>query len=312
MKDMRDLASSTASIGCPASIALIRGGEPRPQLSVEKPAKVKDAPRYRCPSLPSVISLSGVCLEYEGKQALKRVDWKIGRGENWVLIGPNGAGKTSLLSIINGYRWPTSGKVEVLGEKFGERDLRELRKHVGLVSAFLEEWIPPEEKVIDLVVSGKYGATRVWNKAGAAEQKRARSLLVALGCSEHVGKRINEISQGERQKVMIARMLMSEKELLVLDEPCEGLDLGARESFLGSVSRLAGERRVALIYVTHRTDEIPAGFTHALLLKAGRVMASGRIDDVITASNLSRCFGVRVGLHRVGGRYYSIVDDVDE
>jgi iron complex transport system ATP-binding protein len=260
------------------------------------------------PRLPSIISLNGVGLEYEGKSALRLVDWEVGHGESWVVIGPNGAGKTSLLSIINGYRWPTTGEVEVLGERFGESDLRELRKHVGLVSAFLEEWIPPDERVLDLVVSGKYGATRMWRSVGPAERRRAESLLSSMGCAEHARKRVNELSQGERQKVMIARMLMSETKLLVLDEPCEGLDLGARESFLASVSRLAKERSVAIIYVTHRTDEIPAGFTHVLLLKAGRVMASGKIDDVLTGANLSRCFGVRVRLHKVSGRYYSIVE----
>jgi len=261
--------------------------------------------------LPSVIELNDVSLEYDGKSALLRVDWRVNRGESWVVIGPNGAGKTSLLSIINGYRWPTSGSAEVLGKKFGESDLRELREHVGLVSSYLEEWIPPEEAVLNLVVSGKYGATRLWRTITPSERRRAESLLKTMGCEVHVRKRLNELSQGEKQKVMIARMLMSHPRLLVLDEPCEGLDMGARESLLTSMSRLATGRRVAIIYVTHRTDEIPSGFTHALLLKEGKILASGKIGDALTGENLSRCFGVKVKLHRVGGRYYSIVEEVE-
>jgi len=261
--------------------------------------------------LPSIISLHGVSLDYEGKRALRNIYWDVRAGEGWALVGPNGAGKTSLLSIINGYRWPTTGEVEVIGERFGESDLRELRKRVGFVSAFLNDWIPPDERVIDLVVGGKYGSTKLWKTVTPAERKKAMSFLETMGCAEDFGKRVNELSQGGKQKVMVARMLMSETKLLVLDEPCDGLDLEARESFLSSMGRLAEARTLAIIYVTHRTDEIPPGFTHALLLKSGRVSASGKIGSVLTAANLSRCFGVKVKLHRFGGRYYSMVDGGD-
>ncbi len=255
-----------------------------------------------------VIGLSSVTLEYEGKTALVDVDWEVGRGESWALIGPNGAGKTSMLSIINGYRWPTKGTVEVLGKRFGQTDLRELRTHVGLITAYLEDWIPPDERVVDLVVSGKYGATRVWNVVTRAERARAESLLRLVGCGEHARKRVNQLSQGERQKALIARALMSDAKLLVLDEPCEGLDLRARESFLDGLSRLAKRHETALVYVTHRIDEIPAGFSHALLLKEGRVLASGEMEDTLTSENLSRCFGVGVRLQKAEGRYYAIVE----
>jgi iron complex transport system ATP-binding protein len=255
-----------------------------------------------------VIGLRGVTLEYEGKTALIDISLKVGRGESWALIGPNGAGKTSLISIINGYRWPTKGVVEVLGRRFGETDLRELRTHVGLISAYLEDWIPPNERVLDLVVSGKYGATRVWGTITRPERTRAETLLRMVGCGDYVRKRVNELSQGERQKVLIARALMSEAKLLVLDEPCEGLDLGAREIFLDGLSTLADRRETAMVYVTHRIDEIPTGFSHALLLKEGRVLASGAMDETLTGENLTRCFGVRVRLQKVEGRYYAIVE----
>ena len=255
-----------------------------------------------------ILSLSSVTLEYEGKTALRDVTWTVKRGESWALIGPNGAGKTSVISIINGYRWPTEGTVEVLGKRFGETDLRDLRTHIGLISAYLEDWIPPDERVTDLVVSGELGATRVWKVITRAQRAKAESLLRLLGCQDLALKRVNQLSQGERQKVLIARALVSEAKLLVLDEPCEGLDLGARESFLDGLSRLADRRETALVYVTHRLDEIPAGFSHALLLKEGGILASGRIDDVITSRNLGRCFGVDIRLQKVEGRYYAIVE----
>jgi iron complex transport system ATP-binding protein len=229
------------------------------------------------------------------------------KGESWVLIGPNGAGKTSLVSIINGYRWPGEGEVSVLGVRFGETDLRDLRSRVGFISAYLEGWIAPEEKVVNLIVAGSYGSTRAWRRLTRAERNRALSLLRTMGCGELIGKTVNRLSQGERQKVLIARALMSDPKLLVLDEPCEGLDLASRESFLEGLSRLAKLGETAIVYVTHRVDEIPHGFTHALLLKSGRVLASGKIGSTLTSENLSRCFGLSVRLQRVEGRYYSIV-----
>jgi iron complex transport system ATP-binding protein len=253
------------------------------------------------------VRLRGVTLEYAGMTALRGIDWVVRAGESWAVIGPNGAGKTSLMSVINGYVWPTEGDVEILGNRFGETDLRDLRTRTGMVSAYLDGWIPEDERVLDVVLSGKHGSTRIWRKAARGETRRAASLLNSLGCHEQVGKRIRELSQGERQKVMIARALIANASLLLLDEPCEGLDLGAREQFLDGLSRLAARHRTAMIYVTHRTDEIPSGFTHALLLRAGKVLASGPIEDTLTGKNLSSCFDVGVRLERVSGRYYTIV-----
>jgi iron complex transport system ATP-binding protein len=258
--------------------------------------------------MTAAIEVEGVTIEYDGKKALQDLDWRVMAGESWAVVGPNGAGKTSLMSMLNGYKWPTQGTVRVLGQKFGDCDLRELRTRIGMVSSFLETWVRGDEPVLELVVSGKYGATRLFRKISPSEKKRAVSLLRVLGCEEHIGKRSKELSQGERQRVMIARTLMADAALLILDEPCEGLDLGARENFLGGLSRLAKARLTTMVYVTHRTDEIPPGFNHAMLLKGGRVLAAGKIESTLTADNLSACFEIPVRLERLGGRYYTLVE----
>jgi iron complex transport system ATP-binding protein len=254
-----------------------------------------------------IVSLSDVSLVLDRKKVLSHVDWKVMPGENWVVIGPNGAGKTSLLSIINGYRWPSSGRVSVLGRKFGEADIRELRTETGLVSSYLDWMIGGDEKVIDLVVSGRFGSIKVWGRVGPADIEEASSLLRAMGCFEHRGKMVSEISQGERQKVAIARALMARPKLLVLDEPCEGLDIASRESFLEGLALLLSKKGgPSFIEVTHRTEDIPPGFTHALLLKAGRVVDSGEIGATLTSGKLTRCLGTEVELKSLGGRYYMI------
>ena len=155
--------------------------------------------------MTTAIDVEDVTIEYDGKKALQGLDWRVRAGESWAVVGPNGAGKTSLMSMLNGYKWPTEGTVRVLGQKFGECDLRELRTRIGMVSSFLETWVRGDEPVLELVVSGKYGATRLFRKISSSEKKRAISLLRVLGCEEHAGKRSKELSQGERQRVMIAR-----------------------------------------------------------------------------------------------------------
>lgn len=254
------------------------------------------------------IDVRRATIEYDGKKALQGLDWQVRAGESWAVVGPNGAGKTSLMSMLNGYRWPTEGSVRVLGEKFGECDLRELRTHIGMVSSFMESWVRGDEPVLELVVSGKYGATRVFGKVSASERRRAESLLRVLGCEDMIDRRSKELSQGERQRVMIARTLMADAKLLILDEPCEGLDLGARENFLGGLARLAQSKLTTMVYVTHRTDEIPSSFTHAMILKEGKVLAAGQIEKTLTSGNMSTCFDLRVRLEMLGGRYYTIVE----
>jgi iron complex transport system ATP-binding protein len=256
-----------------------------------------------------IVSFSDVSLTLGGKKVLSHVDWEVLPGENWVVIGPNGAGKTSLLSIINGYRWPSSGAVSVLGKRFGRTDIRELRMETGLVSSYLDSFFDRDEKVIDVVVSGRFGSTRMWGRPSGADLARAASLLRAVGCLGQLTKVVSELSQGERQKVAIARSLMAKPRLLVLDEPCEGLDIASREAFLdGLAPLLAKKGGPTFIEVTHRTEDIPAGFTHALLLRAGRVVDSGEIGATLTNEKLSRCLGTRVELSVMGGRYYMVAE----
>jgi iron complex transport system ATP-binding protein len=254
-----------------------------------------------------VVSLSDVSLSLDGKTVLSHVDWEVLPGENWVVMGPNGAGKTSLLSIINGYRWPSSGAASVLGRRFGEADLRELRTETGLVSSYLDWMVSRDEKVLDFVVSGRFGSIEVWGKVRSSDTAEATSLLRAMGLLELRGRTVSELSQGERQKVAIARALMARPRLLVLDEPCEGLDIASRESFLEGLAPMLSKRGgPSFIEVTHRTEDVPPGFTHALLLRAGRVVDSGEIATVLTSGKLTRCFGTRVELKSLGGRYYML------
>jgi iron complex transport system ATP-binding protein len=258
-----------------------------------------------------VIAMSDVSLVIDGKRVLSHLDWRVMPGENWVVIGPNGAGKTSLLSIIDGYRWPSSGSISVLGRKFGEADLREIRTETGLVSAYLDSMVGRDEKVIDLVVSGRFGSTRMWSKVKPADVAVATSILRELGCYEHRRKAVSELSQGERQKVAIARALMAKPRLLILDEPCEGLDIASRESFLGGLEPLLTKRGgPAFIEVTHRTEDIPPGFTHALLLREGHVVGSGKIAETLTSEKLTRCLGTKIEMKKLGERYYMVATKV--
>ena len=254
-----------------------------------------------------IVSFSGVSLVFGKKKVLSDVDWSVMPGENWAVIGPNGAGKTSLLSIIDGYRWPSTGTVSILGRRFGDADLRELRLEIGLVSSFLDWMISGEEKVVEVVVSGKFGSTKVWSRIKDSDAARAARLLAAVGCKDQVGKEMRELSQGERQKVAIARAMMADPKLLVLDEPCEGLDFASREGLLAGLSGLLSRPGgPGFIEVTHRTEDVPVGFTHALLLRGGRVVASGRIGETLTGANLTRCLGAEVELKVWNGRYYMV------
>ena len=256
-----------------------------------------------------ILGLSNVSLAIDGKKIIRDLSWQVREGENWVLVGPNGAGKTTLLGILNGYHWPSGGRATVLGKDFGSFDLRELRKRIGFVSSYISDWIPEEERVIDVVVSGRYASIRLWKDPPPEELAYANRVLRRVGCGRYGGARIGKLSQGEKQRVIIARALMARPRLMALDEPCAGLDLPGREKFLSAVARIAESGSPTMIYVTHRIEEIPAGFTHALLLREGRVTAKGRIDQVLNSRNLSACFRVGIKVSRWRKRYYALVDN---
>jgi len=219
------------------------------------------------------------------KRILDGVSWRINEGERWAVLGPNGSGKTTLLKMVCGYIWPNGGG-EVLRNGQSLLDLRELRESIGWVSSYLCGQIPPRQSVLDTVVSGKSAQLRFWQYDGtevdAADFERARRFLDELGCAALAGEAFGKLSQGEQQKVLIARARMARPFLIILDEPCAGLDPGARERFLKSIDQLAARQpRLGLVLVTHHIEEITPAFTHVIVLKNGRVLHAGAAADVL-------------------------------
>ena len=224
-----------------------------------------------------------------------------------MVLGPNGSGKTTLLRIASLWLHPTSGTVHVLGHELGRTDVRPLRARVGVASAALADQLRPELTVADVVVTGRTGALEPWwHQYDDDDRARATEALERLGAAHLAQRRFGTLSSGERQRVQLARTIAADPDLLLLDEPSAGLDLGAREDLVGRLGRLAADPAGApTILVTHHVEEIPPAFTHALLLRAGRVVASGPIDDVLTADNLSTAFDIRVRLVTEDGRWRS-------
>jgi iron complex transport system ATP-binding protein len=221
-----------------------------------------------------------------------------------VIVGANGSGKTSLLSALTGYLTPTSGEVEVLSQRYGRTDWRELRKRIGLVSSAVRQRIPPEEPALETVVSGKSAMIDFWGRMSAAERRRGRKILRSIECEALEKRPWLYLSQGERQRLLIGRALMAKPPVLILDEPCAGLDPAAREHFLQFLQRLgSGAHAPTLVLVTHHVEEIMPVFTHALVLKGGRALASGSLRGTLASKTLSQAFGEKAGLRRIQGRY---------
>ncbi|ACZ00333.1 ABC transporter ATP-binding protein [Thermomonospora curvata] len=254
-----------------------------------------------------VLRLSGVGVRREQSMLLRGIDWTVHDDERWVVIGPNGAGKTTLLQIAATLLYPTEGTVEVLGERLGRTDVFELRPRIGFASAAVAERVPPEEKVIDLVLTASYAILGRWQEEyDSTDVSRAVALLEALGCAELIGRRFATLSEGERKRVQIARALMPDPELLLLDEPAAGLDLGGREALVSRLSALGADPTApAMVMVTHHVEEVPESFTHALLLRRGSVVAMGKVEEVFTPEHLSECFGLPLTVERQNGRWYA-------
>ncbi|HEY3881093.1 MAG TPA: ABC transporter ATP-binding protein [Trebonia sp.] len=247
-----------------------------------------------------VLKLRGVSVRRETSLLLRNVDWTAHEDERWIIIGPNGAGKTTLLQVASTLLYPTEGTVEVLGERLGDVDVFELRPRIGLTSAALAERVPSGEKVIDLVLTASYAVLGRWKEEyESSDVTRAVELLDALGCAHLIRRRFSTLSEGERKRVQIARAMMPDPEILLLDEPAAGLDLGGREDLLRRLSTLAANPKAPMmVLVTHHVEEVPDGFTHAMLLRRGAVLTAGPVEEVFTAKNLSRAFGVPLAIER--------------
>jgi iron complex transport system ATP-binding protein len=239
-----------------------------------------------------LLSLKKLTLRRGQTTLLRSVDWALNPGEHWVIMGPNGCGKTSLLRSIFGLLTPTSGELQLLGETYGETDWRDLRCHLGLVSSALHAHVPAGETAIDTVISGRYDQLDLWTRPTPADIRAANGLLRRLKLSKLAQRPWMVLSQGERQRVLIARALAAKPKVLVLDEPCAGLDPIARADFLNSIESMTREPSApSLVLVTHHVEEITPGFTHALLLTRGRTVSSGPLRSTLNSAHLAQAFG---------------------
>ncbi|RKN78209.1 ABC transporter ATP-binding protein [Paenibacillus ginsengarvi] len=241
--------------------------------------------------MSSVIDVREVSWKRDNKMLLKHIDWQVAAGEHWAILGLNGSGKTTLLNMITGYIWPTEGEVSVFGHLYGTVDLRELRKSIGWVSSSLQEKLHMNDKTQHVVFSGKHATIGMYDKPEPADMERVEVLMKQLGVWHLHDRHYHSCSQGEKQKLLIARALMASPKLLILDEPCNGLDVFSREQLLSSIQELVSQPDApTLLYVTHHIEEITPAFTKALLIRSGEVYKSGPTQDVLTGSYLSDFF----------------------
>ncbi|MFC5379631.1 ABC transporter ATP-binding protein [Aquipuribacter nitratireducens] len=255
--------------------------------------------------VPPVVDLDGVGVVRSGSHLLRDVDWTVGDGERWVVLGPNGAGKTTLFDILSARSYPSSGRATILGETLGEVDVFELRPRIGLSSASLAATVPDRERVRDVVLTAAHGVVgRFREPYEQVDADRADALLDAFGVSGLGDRTFGTLSEGERKRVLVARAVMTDPELLLLDEPAAGLDLRGREDLVTGLAHLAASHSApTTVLVTHHVEEIPPGFDHVLLLRGGEVVAAGPIELVLTAAALSDTFGLPLEVSVDDGRW---------
>ncbi|GLW59564.1 ABC transporter ATP-binding protein [Kitasatospora phosalacinea] len=255
--------------------------------------------------MSDVLELVDVSVAREGRALVDHVSWTVKEGERWVVLGPNGAGKTTLLQIAGAYLFPSSGEAVVLGEKLDQVDVFEQRARIGLASAAMYEKLPAGQTVLETVLTAAYGQTVHGKETYEdSDEARALALLDRLGMAGFTTRKFGTLSEGERKRTLIARALMTDPELLLLDEPAAGLDLGGREDLIRRLAALAGDEYApSMVMVTHHVEEIVPGMTHVLMIRQGKVMTAGPIETTLTARNLSHCFGLPLTLEQRGDRW---------
>jgi iron complex transport system ATP-binding protein len=255
----------------------------------------------------AIYEFNNVSVRRGDKNILGPIDWAVNVGERWVILGPNGAGKTTLLQLCATLIHPTSGDVKILGQSLGKIDVFELRTRIGVTSSAFVKDFPEDEIVMDVVLTAAYAMLGRWQESyDLWDESRAKGLLTALGVRDLGSRLFSSLSEGEKKRVQIARALMTDPELLLLDEPASSLDLGGREDLLVRLERLAKDPLApATVIVTHHVEEIPIGTTHALLLKDGEVIAQGAVDRVITNSFMSQAYGLQINVNHDDGRYFA-------
>ena len=261
---------------------------------------------------PPALSLRDVTLIREGRPILDDVSWEVAAQERWVVLGRNGSGKSSLMKIASLYLHPSSGDVEVLGEKLGRTDVRSLRKRIGLASTGMADQLRSDLTSSDVVMTAKNAALEPWwHTYDEVDRQRAQDCLERMEIGRLADRSFATLSSGERQRVLLARTLMPEPGLLLLDEPTAGLDLAGREDLVRGLGVLvSGDDTPATVLVTHHVEEIPEGFTNVLLLREGKVLAAGPLDEVLTETNLSECFEMKLGLEYRHGRWWAWGTDI--
>jgi len=252
-----------------------------------------------------LFNVRNLSIHRAGIRILDRVNWAVNAGQHWVILGANGSGKTSLLKALTGYMTPTGVEITVLGEEYGESDWRELRKRIGVVSSSISHLVHDEDNGLEIVAGGRQAMIGYWGRISRSEKERARRFLSLLRVPQAAERKWEVLSQGERQRVLIARALMADPVILILDEPCAGLDPVARERFLCDISKLAGKKQApALVLVTHHIEEIVPEFTHLLALRKGRIVYSGPKSRGLEARMLATVFNARLIVRKSASRYH--------
>ncbi|MGX4686064.1 ABC transporter ATP-binding protein [Vagococcus sp. JNUCC 83] len=255
-----------------------------------------------------LINCQNVSFIREKHPILQHIDWQMRKDENWAILGLNGSGKTTLLKLITGYDWPSSGQLTILGETFGNTSIPDLKKKIGWISSDIKQRIRPYDVAEDIVLSGKFASIGIWEKTTAEDKQLAKDILINLGGTLIIGKKFGVLSQGQQQLVLIARALMAQPELLIFDEPCNGLDLFAREFILSQINQLASNKTTkGLIVVTHYIEEIPTSVDHVLLLKQGQIFAQGLKSDLFKPDILTEFYDHSVDVIKLTDEQFTVI-----